>query len=255
MNTIHQAAAVGFAAKADSYVRGRPDYPPALDAWLHDELHLTAGKTVVDLGAGTGKFTLRLIATGATAIAVEPVPEMLQKLSEKHPDITAIAGTAESIPLADASVDAVVCAQAFHWFATKAALTEIHRVLKPGGHLGLIWNTRDERLPWVARLADIFKPYEGDTPRHGSGDWKKPFPFKGFGALKEQHFPNSHIGSPEDVLVNRVLSTSFIAALPPEKQEQVATDVRAIIASEPSLSGRTEVTLPYDTAAYSCVKE
>ncbi|MBA8877320.1 class I SAM-dependent methyltransferase [Phyllobacterium myrsinacearum] len=255
MSTIHQAAAVGFAAKADSYVRGRPDYPPALDAWLRDELDLEPGKTVVDLGAGTGKFTLRLMTTGAAVIAIEPVAEMLQKLSERYPEITAKAGTAESIPLADASVDAVVCAQAFHWFATAAALTEIHRVLKPGGSLGLVWNTRDERIPWVAKLADIFAPYEGDTPRHYTGEWKKPFPFNGFSVLREHHFSNSHIGAPEDVIVNRVLSTSFIAALPPEKQEQVAAEVRSLIAHEPSLNGKTEVTLPYDTAAYSCVKD
>ncbi|QND51753.1 class I SAM-dependent methyltransferase [Phyllobacterium sp. 628] len=254
MNTIHQAAAVGFAAKADSYVRGRPDYPPELDVWLREELHLAPGKTVVDLGAGTGKFTLRLMTTCAKVIAVEPVAQMLQKLAEKHPDVTTKDGTAESIPLADNSVDAVVCAQAFHWFATKAALTEIHRVLKPGGHLGLIWNTRDESIPWVAKLGRIFAPYEGGTPRHSSGEWKKPFPFNGFSALKQQRFANSHVGAPENVIVNRVLSTSFIAALPADEQEKVAARVRTLIASEPSTAGKSEVTLPYETAAYSCIK-
>ena len=255
MNTIHHAAATGFAAKADSYVLGRPDYPPALDAWLRDELDLEPGKTVVDLGAGTGKFTRRLMTTGAAVIAVEPVAEMLQKLTDEHPEISAKSCTAESITLADASVDAVVCAQAFHWFATEAALTEIHRVLKPGGSLGLVWNTRDARIPWVAKLADIFAPYEGDTPRHHTGEWKNPFPFNGFSALREHHFSNNHTGAPEDVIVNRVLSTSFIAALPPEKQERVAADVRTLIANEPTLAGKAEVTLPYDTAAYSCIKE
>jgi ubiquinone/menaquinone biosynthesis C-methylase UbiE len=119
---------------------------------LLEDLGLRAGKVVLDLGAGTGKFTRMLLATGASVIAVEPVPQMLEQLAHTAPDSKAIVGAAERIPLADSAVDAVVCAQAFHWFATSAALAEIRRVLKPGGVLGLIWNVRNESVEWVARL-------------------------------------------------------------------------------------------------------
>ena len=146
MAGIHPAAAAGYRAKAEAYIRGRPDYPAAVQEWLRDDLALSAGKTVLDLGSGTGKFLPHLCATGAAVIAVEPVAAMRAQLMERHPSIDARPGTAEQIPLGDGAVDAIVCAQAFHWFANPAALAEIHRVLKPGGRLGLIWNVRDESV-------------------------------------------------------------------------------------------------------------
>ena len=160
--------------------------------WLRDDLALSAGKTVLDLGAGTGKFLPHLRATGAAVIAVEPVPAMRAQLTQRNPGIEAMAGTAEQIPLADGAADAIVCAQAFHWFANPAALAEIHRVLKPGGVLGLIWNVRDESVGWVAALTRIMAPYEAGIPRYHSGEWRRLFPAEGFGPLRERHFPNSH---------------------------------------------------------------
>lgn len=144
VNAIHHAAAEGYSIGSDSYVRGRPDYPPEITGWLRGSLGLHAGTTVVDLGAGTGKFTPRLLETGTRVIAVEPVPQMLRELSDTLPQVEIVAGSADAIPLPDASVDAIVCAQAFHWFATPAALAEMHRILNPGGRLGFIWNVRDE---------------------------------------------------------------------------------------------------------------
>ncbi|MDX3906125.1 MAG: class I SAM-dependent methyltransferase [Pigmentiphaga sp.] len=247
---IHRAAADGYAKGADTYVRGRPDYPPEIDAWLHETLGLTAGSTVLDLGAGTGKFTPRLLATGARVIAVEPVAAMLAKLAATQPGVRTMVGKAEAIPLPDASVDVVVCAQAFHWFATAEALTEIHRVLKPGGRLALVWNMRDARVPWVARMDSIVNEFEGDAPRYYTGAWRKAFPHPGFGAMDERHYANHHTGSPEDVILNRVRSTSFISALPPQKQALVDERLRALIAAEPELRDQAVVTVPYDTAAY-----
>ncbi|HKE95520.1 MAG TPA: class I SAM-dependent methyltransferase, partial [Povalibacter sp.] len=148
-NGIHHAAAEGFSARADMYAKGRPEYPPELEGWLRDTLGLGIGATVVDLGAGTGKFIPRLLATGAAIVAVEPIVAMRAQLAAAFPDVRALSGTAECIPLADESVDVVICAQAFHWFATQAALSEIRRVLKPGGYLGLVWNVRDESVNWV----------------------------------------------------------------------------------------------------------
>jgi len=253
-SNIHHAAADGYASGADTYVKGRPDYPPAVSAWLRDTLGLGPGKTVLDLGAGTGKFTPRLVDTGATVIAVEPVPAMLAKLSAALPQVRALAGTATAIPLPDASVDAVVCAQAFHWFATSEALDEILRVLKPGGKLGLVWNLRDASVPWVARLDAIVNEAEGDTPRYYTGAWRRVFPHAGLTPLQETQFSQEHTGTPEDVLFNRVRSTSFIAALPPQARQGIDDAIRALIASEPALRGRERIGVPYRTAAFVAQK-
>jgi SAM-dependent methyltransferase len=254
MAEIHQAAAEGYTAKAEAYIRGRPEYPAEVQDWLRDDLALKAGKTVLDLGAGTGKFLPHLSATGALVIAVEPVPAMRAQLIERNPGIEAKPGTAEQIPLPDGAVDAIVCAQAFHWFANSAVLAEIHRVLKLGGALGLIWNVRDESVAWVAALTRIMAPYEAGTPRYHTKEWRRLFPAEGFGPLRERHFPYAHTGPAEQVILDRILSVSFIAALPPAGQNGVAAQIQALIAATPELAGNGEVTFPYDTAAFSCTK-
>jgi len=250
---MHEAAK-GFAKEALAYARGRPEYPVAIDQWLRDALRLDETRTVIDLGAGTGKFTRRLVSTGANIIAVEPVPEMLAQLTLILPDVAARSGTAENIPVNDGAVDAVVCAQSFHWFASKTALAEIRRVLKPGGHLGLIWNVRNEAIDWCAAMTAIMAPYEGDAPRYRSGEWRKLFPAEGFGPLREEHFSNGHTGHPEQVIVERVVSTSFIAALPRPQQLIVAARLRDLIAMTPALNRKEEVTVPYQTVVFSCEK-
>ena len=250
MPAIHPAAATGFAAKSATYDAGRPDYPVAVAGWLTGDLGLGPDTRVLDLGAGTGKFTGRLVETGAEVIAVEPVEAMRARLAAAHPTVAALAGTAETIPLADGSIDAIVCAQAFHWFSTAAALAEIRRVVKPGGRLGLIWNVRDERIAWVAELTAIMTPYEGDAPRYHTGRWRELFPADGFGPLHQRSFPHGATGPAEQVIVDRVMSVSFIAALPPAAQARVAEAVRTVIARSPDLAGRADVTFPYETAAF-----
>ena len=210
---VHAAAAAGFAAGAATYAAGRPEYPAEVEGWLREDLRLGPGRAVLDLGAGTGKFLSRLRATGAALHAVEPVPAMLQTLIAANADVEAMSGTAERIPLTDASMDAIVCAQSFHWFASAAALAEMRRVLKIGGVLGLVWNVRDESVDWVAALTRIIAPYEGETPRFSSGRWREVFPAEGFSTLIERRFAHAHVGPPERVVVDRILSTSFIAAL------------------------------------------
>ncbi|SDO90024.1 Methyltransferase domain-containing protein [Pseudomonas arsenicoxydans] len=251
---VHHAAAAGYKTAADTYVRGRPDYPPQVADWLTGTLELDAHKTVIDLGAGTGKFTGRLVATGAQVIAVEPVAQMLEKLSLAFPDVLAVSGTATDLPLPDASVDVVVCAQAFHWFASTEALTEIARVLKPGGKLGLVWNQRDTRVSWMPKLDAIVNALEGDTPRFHTGAWRQAFPHKAFGPLQAQHFNHSHTGTPEDVIFNRVRSISYIAALPQEQRAKVDEQLRALVAGEALLRGKDVVTVPYETVAFVAVK-
>lgn len=142
--------ASSFGEVADAYERARPGYPDDAVRWL------TGGDPcrVVDLGAGTGKLTRSLVALGHEVTAVEPLPEMLDHLRAAVPGATALEGSAEAIPLPDGAADVVVCAQSFHWFDHGVALPEIARVLRPGGRLALVWNTRDDTTPWVATLSD-----------------------------------------------------------------------------------------------------
>ena len=252
MSAIHPAAAEGFGRGADAYVRGRPDFPSAALAWLREDLGLQPGKTVVDLGAGTGKFTRLLISTGATVTAVEPVAAMRDRMVRDLPGVTALHGHAQNIPLPDACADALTCAQAFHWFANAASLAEIHRVLKPGGVLGLIWNVRDQSVDWVRTLTSILDPYEGEAPRYDGGEWRAAFPAPGLGELREKSFPHVHVGSPAQVIVDRVASVSFIAALDEPTRTRVLAQVRALIDATPELAGRSTVSFPYITRVYWC---
>ncbi len=249
MTNLHPSAESGFSRGSARYVGGRPGYPSAIDGWLKEDLRLGPERHVLDLGAGTGKFTAHLVRSGAEVTAVEPVAAMREKLRRAYPQVTAREGTATAIPQEDACFDAVVCAQAFHWFATQEALAEIARVLKPGGRLGLVWNVRDESVDWVAALTDIMAPHEAGTPRFRDGTWRDLFPGPHFPALRESRFPYSHHGSFEQVVVDRTLSVSFIAALDADERAQVARRVRALPNLYQALADPADVAFPYQTLA------
>lgn len=250
---VHVAAQEGFTKQAGAYARGRPDYPAELAGWLRGALALGPGRTVADVGAGTGKFTPQLLATGADVVAVEPVDAMRARIAP-HERLRVQSGTAEATGLAVASLDALVCAQAFHWFAHRAALDEFARVLKPGGRLGLVWNVRDESVDWVAALTRIVTPHEGDAPRFHKGDWQRTFPHPAFGPLQETVFDHVHEGPPEQVIVDRFMSVSFIAALPADEQAAVRAQLEALISSHPALRGREALRFPYQTRAFVCAR-
>lgn len=245
--SVHESAAKGYAVAAETYVHGRPGYPPEAVDWIREVVAAAPGKRVLDLGAGTGKFLPVLRASGATLLALEPVDAMRVKLAQSNPDVETLSGTAESIPLPDASIEAIVCAQAFHWFSTAKALAEMRRVLIPGGTLGLIWNTRDESVPWVAALSEITESFEAaGTPRYRSGAWRHAFPAEGFTLIGERYARNSHIGPSEAVVIDRTLSVSFIAALPEEQRAEVERKVRSLIAHTPELQADS-IAFPYET--------
>jgi SAM-dependent methyltransferase len=227
----------GF-TEAERYERGRPDYPQAAVDTIVSELDLRAGRTVLDLGAGTGKLTRLLVPSGANVIAVEPIREMREQLT----GVVALPGTAERIPLTDDYVDAVTVAQAFHWFDADVALREIHRVLRTGGGVALIWNARDERDPLQAALSEIFDRYEGDTPRRQNRNWKTMLSDSGlFERTRRVLFP--HVQQlDEQGVVDRVLSVSFMASLPAAERAEVERQVRALA------KGATQ--LPYMTELY-----
>ncbi len=251
MPDIHHSAAKGYSGAAETYVAGRPDYPAEVHDWLTDSLGLGPDQRVLDLGSGTGKFLPALEATGATVTALEPVAQMRAQIAARFPKVAALAGSAEAIPLPDASLDVVVCAQAFHWFANAQAVAEITRVLAPGGRLGLIWNVRDTREPWVAALSEITDSYEDDTPRHRSGLWRQVIPTPALVATDKRQAVNHHIGAVEQVVVDRTLSTSFIAALPPERKAEAVARVRDLIAATPALSSGGPVAFPYLTEMFT----
>ncbi len=244
MSDLHPATR-GFGATAGLYERGRPDYPAAAVRRLVERLGLGPGRTVLDLAAGTGKLTRLLVPSGARVIAVEPVPEMRAELERRVPGAAAMEGTAEQIPLADGSVHAVTVGQAFHWFDADAALQELHRVLRPGGGLALIWNARDERDPLQAALSEIIDPLEGKTPTRRQRDWQGLLDGCGlFDPAQTVRFRHLQTVD-EEGLVGRVLSISFVAASPVPVRRDVEARVRALARAhgEP-------LRLPYVTELY-----
>ena len=146
-----------FGAAASAYAEHRPGYAEAAVRWAVDPVRDRRPVRVADLGAGTGKLTATLVSLGAEVIAVEPDPRMLAELRRAMPAARSVPGSAEEIPLPDASLDAVLAGQAMHWFDMDRALPEIARVLTPGGVLAGLWNVDDDRVGWVAGLAEISK--------------------------------------------------------------------------------------------------
>jgi SAM-dependent methyltransferase len=150
------ARAASFGAVAQLYADHRPGYPDEAVAWLVG----TSPGRLLELGAGTGKLTRVIAQLGHDVHATDPDPEMLKILEREVPGARTAEAGAEDIPLADASVDAVIAAQAFHWFDLERALPEIARVLRPGGHVCLMWNYRNEKIPWVRRLGHLIGSQE-----------------------------------------------------------------------------------------------
>jgi SAM-dependent methyltransferase len=241
---INEVARAGFTAAAEAYERGRPSYPDEAVRLLVDELGIGPGRDVLDLAAGTGKLTRILATTGASVVAVEPVEAMRSLLT----GVAVLDGTAEAIPLSDASVDVVTVAQAFHWFDPPAALAEIDRVLRPGGALGLIWNERDESVPWVTELGRIFD-WQVQRPYDKNVDWAGVLDASGrFGpAFHRQLGWEQELD--EDGLVDRVLSTSYVATWDADRQDDIARQVRSLVAGFPAV-----IRLPYVTDVFWCSK-
>ncbi len=242
---VHPVAASGFDSGAAAYERGRPSYPAAAVDLLVEELGIGPGATVVDLGAGTGKWTRLLVARGAMVVAVEPVAGMRAELAAAVPEAEVVEAPAEAVPLADGSVDAVTAAQSFHWFDRPATLAECARLLRPGGGLAMIWNARDESVPWVAELDAVMRGPRGGVPAYEEGiDWAATVAADGRFTPLEHRAVGSAQEVDEATLLDRVRSTSYIAALPDDRREAVVEEVRALVAGFPerfSVPHRTDV--------------
>jgi ubiquinone/menaquinone biosynthesis C-methylase UbiE len=232
-----------FELVADVYERARPEYPAEAVAWIVAELDLREGRTVLDLGAGTGKLTRALVKTGADVIAVEPGEAMLRELTRAVPGAEVLHGAAEAIPLRDESVDAVTVGQAFHWFRHDEALPEIHRVLRPAGTIALIWNARDQDDPVQRHVSGLIAPFVTAAARRTDSS-KALAGSDLFGPLEERRFRFVNELDAEE-LAERIASTSFVAAAPANRRLQLERQLREYVAAK---GGR--VPFPYVTWVY-----
>jgi SAM-dependent methyltransferase len=236
---IHPTAQ-GFETAAGDYERARPDYPVEAGRWLAERLDLRPGRKVVDIAAGTGKLTRVLAATGADVVAVEPVAGMRARLAAALPKVELLDGVAEAIPLPDAAVDAATVAQAFHWFDGDRALSEIHRIVREGGRLAIVYNLRPLEHPLQGALDAILTPLRGDTPAYPDGQWRDAFARTRLWApVEETALPHVQLLDREGV-VTRAASTSFVADLPGGRRAEVLDQVRALVKGQPE-----PIELPY----------
>ena len=230
-----QQRSLSFGSQAAAYERGRPSYPPEAVDWL-----LPAGaRDVLDLGAGTGKLTNRLIERGLNVVAVDPIAELLDVLRAGLPDTPALLGTAENIPLDDSSVDAVLVAQAWHWFDPERAVAEVARVLRPGGHLGLLWNVRDERLGWVKEFGQIV----GLEHDWANATVELPEPFTD---VTTHNVEWTNYITPQ-ALIDYVASRSYCITSPAEVRTRTLDQVRELLASHPALANANGIAMSYVT--------
>lgn len=236
---------------AADYEHGRPAYPSEALELLRGELGLGPASAVVEVGAGTGKFTRMLAPEVGLLVAIEPVRSMRAELAAAAV-APVVAATAERVPVATGSIDAVVAATSFHWFRGKEALDEIRRMLRPGGGLGLVWNNPDRSCDWVAEIWAMVDHHRGTTPGNLDLRWQEAFSTAGgLTSLSHRRLRHKVLLSP-DAMVSRVASISFIASLVPSEREALLAGVRAVASRHPALVGRTPIELPYVTDVYWC---
>ncbi len=236
-----------FGAAAAAYAEHRPDYAQAAVRWA---LEPAPGARVLDLGAGTGKLTATLVALGVEVIAVEPDPAMLTELRRGLPNVRALQGSAEAVPLPDASVDAVLAGNALHWFDMAVAGPEIARVLVPGGVLAGLWNVVNDRVAWVAGLERVGGG-AAIGPRDTQRNWRTAtaglhlsdtVPVMQFGGPEQADFPHEQRRT-ADTLVASIATRAGILVMPEQERQAALGRMRAFLASRPE-TAYGEFTIP-----------
>ena len=237
-----------FGAEAHNYELGRPDYPFDAVAWMLDPLPADSHR-IADVGAGTGKLTRVLVkAPHAEVVAIDPDPEMLATLRAGVPGVPTFLGTAERLPLPDASLDAVVLGQAWHWVDPERGSAEIGRVLREGGVLGLIWNIRDERVDWVRRLTEIMHGSHAEVMLAGGGPVVAP----PMGPLEERTWEWTRPLT-RDLLHRMAASRSYVITAPDEEKQRIRRDMDALF-DELGLAEGATIDRPYVTRAYRSIR-
>ena len=231
-----------FGGAAAVYEAGRPDYPADAVRFLLEPLG--ERPRVADVGAGTGKLTRVLAGLGADVVAVEPDAEMLRTLAASVPGVPTRLGTAEQLPLEDGSLDGLVFGQSWHWVEPVAACAEAARVLRSGGGLGLIWNLRDERVDWVARMTAIMRPSSAEAMFADDG----PHVAAPFAALEHRTFPWTRPTTRTD-LHAMVRSRSYVITADPQERARIETQL-SVLFDEIGAVGDARVDLPYVTEAF-----
>jgi SAM-dependent methyltransferase len=255
---VHDAAAKGYERGAADYEKGRPGYPAAAIETLARECGIDEQSLVVDVGAGTGKFTQYLFGLTPTVFAVEPVAAMRAVYGERFPDQPIVDGTAEDLRglgLPEQTADVVTIAQAFHWFDAVPALDEVSRLLRSDGWLALIWNTRDLRVPWLAEINELMNGLAGDAPRFRSTDrsWRIPIEeHPAFDDLREAAFDNPVPGVDLDMMRARTASTSYVSSLPDDERAAVLAEVERIVRAGPMATEGETFTEHYRTELFWC---
>jgi SAM-dependent methyltransferase len=203
-----------FETVAADYERHRPEYPEEALRWAFECLGLEPGARVLDVGAGTGKLTRGLVALGLNVVAVEPGARMLDELRTAVPGVEGLEGSAESIPLSDESVHAAFAGQAYHWFDPESAVPELHRVLRAGGGLGLLWNWWDERDPLQAELAEVIG-FAGHQPGRDEQLPGEPW-FREVGRTVVESVEES---SPDAIVAHCSTASALVVKEPAEREE------------------------------------
>jgi SAM-dependent methyltransferase len=240
---------------ASDYEELRPGYAPEAAAWVAERGDLVPGSLVVDLAAGTGLLSRQFVALGADVVAVEPASNMRAVLGERVPQAQVVDGTAESIPLDDASVDAVVVANAFHHFSREAAFAEIRRVLRPGGTLALFWAWMlEERSPPYAWVREVEAVVSADHASHEISTayrtWRRsPEAGAGFDPFERREFPMSHaIASAR--IADLYATSSDVGSLPQATREILLDRIRELCRAQPpmlELVGKSVVDITHRT--------
>jgi len=248
---VHDVAAAGFADPAD-YEAARPSYPDVAVDWIAQATGIAPERSVVDLAAGTGKFTRLLERFHADLLAVEPVAGMRAALRSAAGRVPIVAGTAEAIPLRGASVDVVTIAQAWHWFDHERASAELARVVRPGGAVAFVWNARDRSSAWVDAIWGIMDRVEKRAPWRDHENWRdSATPMRGFEPYETAQFRHEQPLAP-DAVVRRVASVSHVAVLPEAERQTVLDEVREVLATHPDVRGLDVVRLPYRVDCFAC---
>jgi SAM-dependent methyltransferase len=243
--------AARFGEVADRYERARPLYPEAALSELAVRCRLRPGTPVADLGAGTGKLTRQLVAVGADVVAIEPAAGMRRRLQAGVPGVTVLDGTAEDIPLPDASVDVVTAGQAFHWFDTRPALDEIARVLRPAGWLALLWNERPES-GWAAELWDLRRRLTDAATEYPGTGWAEVLAAdKRFGPrMATQH--DVAVMTTVDAELDDSESRSCVYVVEKARREQVLDQLRGFLETHPETAGRYRLTYTRPCTLHLC---